>query len=254
MFTTNHSKKFLAAAIVAAGAFTGLLTSTSANAALVSGTATISLNGNWNSSTLASGWSPTTFFDDTFNSTAINGTTAGGTAISGATSSPHLQLAINTNMTTITNAGGTIQATTMDASNSAVGQIGLSGAFRLTTPSASTFLSAEDFQLKQVGGTWNLVGVSGFGPGTFLQLVNVVDNLATTGTLDGDLQFLPDAANGVGFTWATFLSASGPALTTNFGHLSIAPAAVPVPAAVWLFGTGLVSLLAGACRKSGLAI
>jgi len=159
-------------------------------------------------------------------------------------------LPINTNTTTITNAGGTIQATTMDTSDSTVGQIGLSGAFRLTTPQASTYLLPADFQLRQVGGTWNLVGVSGFGPSTFLQLVNVVDNLASTGTLDSDLQFLPDAVNKVGGTWANFLSADAIAKATTFGHLSIAPAAVPVPAAVWLFGSGLLGLTGFARRKT----
>lgn len=245
----NQKKKPLfRCSITGISMFAAVLLCENANAALVTGTATISLNGSWTSTTLSGGWNPTAFFDASFNSTLINGSTAGGTPINGPSSSPHFQLPINTNTTTTTTAGGTVQATTMDTSDSSVGQIGLSGAFRLTTPQASTYLLPEDFQLRKVGGTWNLVGVSGFGPSTFLQLVNVVDNLATTGTLDGDLQFLPDEVNKVGGTWANFLSADATAKTTTFGHLSIAPAAVPVPAAAWLFGSAVVGL-AGAARR-----
>lgn len=250
-FNALQNTKFASLAVILAAS---ILQPGTASAAQVSGTATISLNGAWTAAMTTNGWTPTTFFDAAFNSTGINGTTTGGTAISGATSSPHLVLDINTNTTTIANAGGTIQATTMDTSNSTVGQIGLSGAIRLTRPAASTYLLAQDFQLRQVGGIWNLVDVSGFGEATFMQMVNVVDNLATTGTLDGDLQLLPFSANAVNFPWGSFIGATTTGKTTTFGHLSIAPAAVPLPASAWLFGGALVSLLGRFRRKHAIAV
>lgn len=229
-----------------------------ASAALVSGTATIALNGTWNSSFLASGWAPTTYFDSSFNNTMITGTLAGGTAISGYTGV--FEAPINTNTSTIVIGGfgtaGTIQATTMDTSNSSVGVIGLSGAFRFTAPSLTTYLSSEDWTLQKIGGTWNLVDHSpGFPDNTLFQLVNVVDNLATTGMLDGDLQFLPDPAHQAGgFSYSGFLGASGAQLSTTLGHLSIAPvAAVPLPAAAWLFGGALLSLFGVNRRKNSVA-
>jgi len=36
------------------------------------------------------------------------------------------------------------------------------------------------------------------------------------------------------------------------GTFNLAPAAVPVPAAVWMFGTGLLGLLGAARKKSAI--
>ena len=245
-FNALEKTKFAGLAVVLA---TSVLLSESASAALVSGNATFTLNGTWGPSFIA--YYPTTFFDASFNTTAIDNTTTGGTAITGGAGT--FVSPINTNSTT-TNYGGTIgtlQATTMDTSDSSVGQIGLSGAFRLTTVGGpSPYLTTQDWYLKKVGGTWNLVDNSpGFGQNTFAQLVNVVDNLAGAGTLVGDLQLLPDAVNIINYTWGAFLGADATKKTTTFGTLSIAPAAVPVPAATWLFASGLFGLI-GAARRN----
>ncbi|WP_367156048.1 hypothetical protein [Methylomonas sp. HYX-M1] len=223
--------------------------SETASATLISGNATITLNGTWDSGFLRSGYYPTTFFDASFNTTALDASTTGGSEITGGSGT--FVSSINTNSTKINyGAAGTLQATTMDTSDSNVGQIGLSGAFRLTTVDGpSPYLTPQDWYLKKVGGTWNLVDNNpGFGQQTFAQLVNVVDNLASAGTLVGDLQLLPDATNIVGFTWGRFFGADATQKTTTFGTLSIAPATVPVPAAIWLFASGLFGLI-GATRK-----
>lgn len=242
--------KFAALAVILAGS---ALLSETTNAALVAGNATFTLNGTWNAGFLAAGYYPTSFFDASFNTTALDATTTGGTGITSGSGT--FVSSINSNTTTINyGAAGSLQATTMDAGNSSVGQIGLSGAFRMTTTSGpSPYLTVQDWYLKKVGGIWNLVDNSpGFGQQTFAQLVNVVDNLASAGTLVGDLQLLPDAVNKVGFTWAAFLGVDASQKTTTFGTLSIAPAAVPVPAAAWLFGSALLGVLGLKRRGAGI--
>lgn len=222
-----------------------------ASATPVAGIATLTTdNVNWNAA-FAGLFSPTRFFDAAYNLQPLNNLSPGGTPMTGRSST--LQLEINATAATIGPVSGrTVQATTMDYSDSAAGQIGLSGAVLLNGVFGD-WLMAQDFSLKQVNGTWNLVDNGGLGSNTLAQLVNVVDNLATTGMLDGDLQLLPDPSNSVGFTWSGLLTANGetPNNTLTMGHLSVAP--VPVPAGLWLFAGALASLFGVNRRNKGLS-
>ena len=112
----------------------------------------------------------------------------------------------------------------------------------------------NDFDLEKINGVWNLVTYSaGFGSNTFLQLTNVSEVFNGVGelTLSGDLIFGNGAnahPNAYG-SWGQFIEAYGQPVSANtvVGTFNLAP--VPVPAAVWLFGTGLLGLL-GFTRKS----
>jgi hypothetical protein len=250
VFTTNQSTKFLSVAILAASAFAGLLASSSASAALVSGNATLTID---NASVAASnpnGWFFQTFWDANNNALPINGSTTGGTALS-ATGSNNLLLPVNTNTTTqvlsTVTPGRTLQATTMDASNTSVGQIGLSGGLRMRDPSLSSYLAPYDFSLVKTSGQWSIRSFDNqFNYGPTFALTNVSESLDTNGALllSGDLTWLAG-----GFTWATLLGAN---TSTVIGHFSLAPAAVPLPAAVWLFGSALMGVLGIGRRKSAV--
>jgi hypothetical protein len=238
------------------GTAASLLAPAPASAALVSGTATITID---NSAFAASsvnagggypnGWIVNTFWDSSYNTTGISGSAAPGAVLS-TTGSTAMSFPVNSNTTTISypsagTYGRTVQATTMDASNTSSGQIGLSGGWLLTSPGGSGILTPYDFSLTKTGSTWNIRTFdNAFGSQNFLTLANVVESLNGNGELllTGDLKWTG--------LWASLVGANTSAVVGSF---SLAPTAVPVPAAVWLFGSALAGLLGLGRKKAGLA-
>lgn len=245
----KHVFKFVVSNVITLSVLIGLLVPVTVNAALVSGEAHISFDNTAFSA--ASGFSVTRFYDASYNTSKI------GTidAAAGTDVVTNLVFPVNSNTSTITYAteNRTVQATTMDATDTTTGQIGLSGALKINHPILGG-LQPYDFDLEKINGVWNLVTYSaGFGSNTFLQLTNVSEVFNGVGelTLSGDLIFGNGAnahPNAYG-SWGQFIEAYGQPIAANtvVGTLNLAP--VPVPAAVWLFGTGLLGLL-GFTRKS----
>jgi hypothetical protein len=247
----NNSYKLVAAGVMAFSALSGLLAPATAGAALVTGDATITLDNTAVAASNPAAWFFQTHWGYSDNALTINGSTTGGTALS-TTGSTALLFPVNTNtVTQVLNAvvpGRTLQATTMDASNTAVGQIGLSGGMRLRDPGLSTYLAPYDLSVKKIAGTWNIQTFDAqFNYASIFALSNVSESLNGNGELQlsGDLSW----ASG-GFTWASLLGAN---TSTVIGSFNLAPSAVPVPAAVWLFGSGLLGLLGAARRKTAVA-
>jgi hypothetical protein len=236
--------------LVAAGilAFSAMATN-NVHAAPVTGNATITIDKTAFAST-SNGWDIPHFFDASFNEVAINGSTPGGT-----TSTSNMLFSVNTNSSTISYAAvnRTLQKTTMDSNDASVGQIGLSGALTMFHPSLGN-LAPYDFSLQKYSGTWNLVTHDqSFQGTTFFQLTNVSESVDVNGqlALAGDLIWGTNFGSTThpspfGLTWASFLQVPTQSRSTVVGHLSLA--AVPVPAAVWLFGSGLLGL-AGISRR-----
>ena len=239
------------------GVATSLLAPSPASAALVSGTATITIDNTAFSAASANagigfpnGWPVRRFWDSTNNTTGINLDTAGGTTFEPAGSAGPMVLPVNTNTSTIgyPSAGArgrTVQATTMDASDTSSGQIGLSGAWLLSSPPAySAYLSPYDFSLVKTGGTWDIRTYdTSYGYNNFLELANVSESLNGNGELllSGDLKWASGA-------WAAMVG--GANTSTLVGTFSLAPSAVPVPAAVWLFGSAMAGLFGIARRRA----
>lgn len=239
--------KLATAGVLAFTAFTGLLSPATASAALVSGTASITIDNTAFAASNFYGEYVQTFWDASNNNLGITGATTGGTnlALSGSTA---MLFPVNTNLVTTACPacgpyGRTLQATTMDASNTSAGQIGLSGAWRINGPGG--VLTPYDFRLIKTAGTWNISTFdTAFGYQNFLTLANVSESLNGNGELllSGDLKLTG--------LWATLMGANKDAVVGTF---NLAPAAVPVPAAVWMFGSGLLGLLGVARRKSVVA-
>lgn len=260
MTNMNYSIRNLAlTGAVVFGSVTGLLAPTTARAALVTGDATITIDNSAFSS--VTGWTVDTFFDASFNTTAINASTTGGT-----TSTSNMLFPVN-NTTTTTFYGNPpnryLEGTTMDTANTAAGQIGLSGALRMSVPGnpGAGVLTPYDFTLQKFNGTWNLVSHDfTFQGTTFLQLVNVSESVNGSGelSLSGDLILGGGAGPNTypsifGLTWSSFLGVPTAFQNILVGSLNLAPSAVPVPAAVWLFGSALAGMVGVGRRKSALA-
>ncbi len=249
----NNSFKLAATAGVMA--LTGML-APAANAALVTGNATITIN---NTAFAASsvnvpagypnGWIVTKHWGPSDNLLGISGSTTGGTTLS-TTGSTAMDFSVNTNTTTNSyptagTYGRTEQATTMDAGNTSVGQIGLSGAWLLTSAGGSGVLAPYDFSVVKTAGVWNIKTFdNGFSTQNFLKLTDVSESVNGNGELllSGNLKWTG--------LWAGLTGANTSAVVGTF---NLAPAAVPVPAAVWMFGTGLLGLLGVARKKSAIA-
>jgi len=235
-----------AAGVFALGALTGLLAPATASAALVTGTATISIDNTAFTASNIWGEYVETFWDASYNNTGIGRTTTGGLTLP-TTGVTAMAFPVNTNTVTVSNPsagayGRTLQATTMDASDTSTGQIGLSGAWRIMGPGG--MLTPYDFRLVKTAGTWNIGTFDTvFNYQNFLQLTNVSESLNANGQLllSGDLMWTS--------LWATM---AGAKTNVIVGSISLAPAAVPVPAAVWMFGSGLLGLLAAARKKSSV--
>lgn len=231
-------------------AFTALLVPATASAVSVTGIATITLDNtafraaNAYEVYLEKHWGP----ED--NSLDITRNTTGGTSI--AAEGPTATLfPVNTNSTTVeltppcsscdpNSFGRTLQATTMDTSDTSTGQIGLSGAWRLNSPYG--VLTPYDFSLAKTAGIWNIRTYdSSYGYQDFMTLSNVSESLDLNGMLmlSGDLK------------WANALwpMMAGGNINAVVGTFSLTPAAVPIPAAGWMFSSGLLGLL-GLIRRN----
>lgn len=245
------SKKSFAIAVLTFGSALGSL---AGSAATVTGTATITID---NTAFAAAsvyaggypnGWIVNTFYDSSYNTTGITSSTVGGETIA-PTGPTAMLFPVNTNSTTIAypsagDWGRTVQATTMDASNTSVGQIGLSGGWALSGQPG--FLSPYDFSLTKTGSTWNIrTNDTGFGYQNFLVLANVSESLNGNGELllSGDLKWTG--------LWASLVHADTSAVVGTFSLTPSAP--VPVPAAVWLFGSAMAGLLSLGRKKSSIS-
>ncbi|MEQ1638215.1 MAG: hypothetical protein ABL903_16165 [Methylococcales bacterium] len=162
------------------------------------------------------------------------------------------------------------QATTMDNSNTSVGQIGLSGAMLNYNvgPVHTNYLENQDMSLLKVNNVWNLVTHDSVGGAqTLYQLAaGYSEGLDASGnlTLSGNLIW-GDGANavtvigtGVGGVpnlspWANFMRVPANERNTVIGHLELNVSAVPVPGAVWLFGSALAGLVGYRRKKAVLA-
>lgn len=247
--------KLATAGVFAFTALTGLLAPATASAAVVSGNAVITID---NSAFTASsinvgggypnGWIVNKFWDASYNTSGISGSAAGGLALP-TTGSTAMNFAVNTNSTTISypaagTYGRTVQATTMELSDGIQSseQIGLSGGWLLTSPGGSGVLAPYDFNLKKnSSGVWNIQTYdNAFSFQNFLKLTDVTESI-----VGGEL-YLSGNLKWTGL-WAGLVGANQ---NTVVGTFNLAPAAVPVPAAVWMFGSGLLGLLGVSRRKA----
>ena len=239
--------KFATAGVLAFSALTGLLAPVSASAALVDGEATFTINNDALKASNLFGLYLEKHWGPSDNNLAIDKFTVGGTDIA-ATGSSTTLFTVNTNTTNVDcptcgTYGRRLQATTMDSSDTSIGQIGLSGAWRLDSMAGK--LTPYDFNLTKTGGVWNVRTYdTSFGTQNFLTLTNVSESLNTKGQLQlsGDLKWATNTGD-----WGQRFLANG---NNIVGSFNLTPAAVPVPAAVWMFGTGLLGLLGVSRRKS----
>jgi len=247
--TFNNQGSFKAKHLLTVGilALTGLVASTSANASLVSGNATITIDNTAFIAANGYGNHVETHWGASDNTLGIDAATAGGTTLS-LTGSNAMSFAVNTNTTTIDYPlagayGRTVQATTMDTSDTTVGQIGFSGAMRINGPGG--VLTPYDLRLVKTAGTWNISTYdNAFGSNDFLTLSSVIESVNGNGELllSGNLQLTG--------LWKGMLGAD----SSIIGTFNLAPSAVPVPAAVWLFGTGIIGLVGAGKRKKLQAV
>ena len=230
----------------------GLFVSQSAHAAAITGgNATLSINNTAFANSGAYGFYIANTYDASFNNTSMYSNTApsGGSSF-GLTDTSVLTMQVNTNTITTFNASvnRSLQATTMDPLSTGSGQIGLSGALYLRSNSIPGYMSAFDFDLINKAGSWllqsNDAGWSPSNPALgFLELTNVTQSINNGQfTLNGNLAWDPNGA------WAPMFGASG----GNLGTLSLTAqvSSVPVPAAVWLFGSALAAFGLTGRRKT----
>lgn len=249
----KNQLKLFSAGLLAFSALASLVTPVTANAALISGTASISINNTAVSTSNAGGWFFEKFWGADDNTLALDGDTTGGIALS-TTGTTTLYTIVNSNNTTISYPtagayGRTVQATTMNSSDTSTGQIGLSGGLRMRDSGLSTYLAPYDFSLsKDVIGDWFIKTTdTGFGTVNLFKLGGVSESLDTNGNLllSGDLYWA------TGFGYASLIGAD---TSTVLGNFELAPSAVPVPAALWLFSGALVSLIGIGRKKTAVAV
>jgi len=252
--TFNSQNSFKAKQLLTAGvlALTGLMASSTASAGLVTGTASFTIDNTAVSTSTAGVFHFDRHWGAVDNALEINASTLGGT--SGVTAYSNTDVLtfsapVNTNVADIDHSNAvpevirSTQGTTMDTSDLSTGSIGLSGALRLNGPSG--ILTPFDFDLYKSGVDW-VIGSNGAGfpPANVFSLVNVVETLNVNNELElsGDLKW-----SGAGLSYA---GAFGFDTNTVIGSFSLAPSAVPVPAAVWMFGSGLLGLVAARRKKA----
>ncbi|MEQ1638213.1 MAG: fibronectin type III domain-containing protein [Methylococcales bacterium] len=145
----------------------GLLAPALGNAATVTGMATISINNPALKTATISSYYPagtivSAYFDSTHDNDTITLVAPTATTVISATSTSQFsQFPVQpaTPPATTNPANRFPQATTMDTTNTAVGQIGLSGAMRNTNAVApyTNYLQNQDFSVQKINGVWNLV-------------------------------------------------------------------------------------------------
>lgn len=245
----KHSFKLASAGILVLGSLSGLLAPAIAEAGLVTGQVTMTIDNAAVASAIPSPdqWAFNNFWDASYNGVRIDTDTTGGTVIN-PTDKKSYMLPINVNGTTSSQGNGrTLQATTMDATNTSVGQIGLSGAFRMGPAGGGTYLGPYDFSVQKVAGQWDIYSHDpNFGAPALFRLGNVSESLNAQGQLllNGDLFFSTKP-----YSWNLLLLGS---TSIKLGTFSLAPTVVPVPTAVWLFGSGLLGLLGVSRKKAKL--
>ena len=243
--------KFVTAGILAFSALTTMLIPATASAGLVTGNAIFNIDNDAVAASLAvgnPGYKFTKHWGAGDNAIAIDGTDGVDTTTIPATGITSLSFGINTNSSDIVHSGvdRVTRATTMDTSDTSVGQIGISGALQLSNGTGSVF--PKDLYIEKAADVWNVQGpFTGFGDPTLFTLTNVSESLDVNGELllSGDLFW---ASAGLNWTAVTQADAS-----FQIGTFSLAPSAVPVPAAVWLFGSGLLGLIATGRKKARIA-
>ena len=130
--------------------------------------------------------------------------------------------------------------------------------FLLSTLSFGTLLAMFDDSDQSYTGSSlaitvpEIVGIAGpTGSGDFI----ATNESAATLTLSGSDQFILGISTDGGSTWSgdtsvTYLGANAYTVSFSDGSvLEVDVQVIPVPAAVWLFGTGLVGLVAVARRR-----
>lgn len=233
--------KLVTSSVFAATALVSLLIPATASAGLVSGDAILTFDNDAVKASIPADYVFVKHWDAANNSIVIDGTGGTSVPVAGTTA---LTFAVNTNTSDIVHAANdrVERATTMDTSDTSVGQIGLSGALQLANGGS---LFPKDFYIVKAAGTWNIQApFTGFGDPTLFTLKNVSESITGSGelSLTGDIHWAT-----AGYNWTAVTGGDG---LIKLGTFSLNP--VPVPAAVWLFGTGLVGLFASR-RKNSVA-
>lgn len=181
------------------------------------------------------------YFGTGFYNQAITGTSP--TAVdSVAVPSTNLVAGIN-GASVVPVAGRSHKPTTLNFNSSlldgtATGQIGTNGVIRISSDIAAglagAYLLWDDIAMDYTGGNWAMFTEDGFfGKNYLFDLSNLNETIVGNAlTLTGDLSLAT--------SWAGFLGANA---GTNLGSFTLQTTVVPVPAAVWLFGSGLMGLL-----------
>ncbi len=248
---TNFKKHSFKLAAAGAIVLTGLLAPVTANASIVSGNSFFTFDNTGFAASNSYGDTVKKYWGASDNLLGIDGATTGGTTLSDTGSTGPLSFLVNTNITTISHPasgtfGRTEQATSMDSGNTSVGQIGLSGALRLNNATATGLVTPYDFSLLKTAGIWNIRTYdTAFGYQNIWKLDNVSESLNVSGELllSGDLKWTG--------LWSTLVGAN----TSVVGTFNLAPvSAVPVPAAFWLFGSGVLGLTGFGRKKLAMAV
>ncbi len=162
------------------------------------------------------------------------------------------------------NGSGTITGSLSNAGNfnpgNSPGLLSVNGDFTQSANGTLTIelgglLSGSEFDIVDVGGTANLAGTLNLdlfdlGGGPFTPGLGDTFDFLTAETITGGFDLLTLAALGNGLGWQLDY------LYDEIGTIDVARmtvvsvSAVPVPAAVWLFGSGLIGLIGMAKRKA----
>ncbi|MEQ1638214.1 MAG: fibronectin type III domain-containing protein [Methylococcales bacterium] len=245
----QHSLKSTIAGVLAFSAAASLMVPSLVSAAPVSGAATLSINNPVFASVTTSAFYPvgtiiSAYFDSTHDNDTITLTAPALTIDIPATSTDQwLVFPVNspTPPASTNPANRFPQATTMDTGNTAVGQIGLSGALRNTNANTpyTNYLQFQDFSVEKINGVWNVVTHDNVGGAeTLFQLVNPAEALDVNGnlTLSGDL-VMGDGTNAYTLygrngptipglsPWVNFLQVLPAQYNTVVGHFNLQPLA-----------------------------
>lgn len=255
---------------VTAGCFTlalsgGLLVPSLANATTASGAAIINID-QAALGTIPGAWYLEDYMDSSYNSTKLNGAVIpdphpGNGPLTQAEANG-LQFSINGASISSGIPERILQPTNWDSVSNPTGQIGLSGVLRIRATGVNGYLNFQDLSLKYDAAKVNQGGFGesgwfltanepnfplGFGVHPAIDLVNV-----TQSDVNGQLSLTGDLIFG-NEDWSNLLFnfPAGPgARNAVFGNISIS--AVPVPAAVWLFGSALLGLTGFKRRTSNV--
>ena len=172
----------------------------------------------------------------------INGDIAFGTAI-GAFWTPADNL-LNTGTATTANADGIVFNDGIDASPIDEGVV--TSAFGDYAGTLGTFVDFNDFVFDPLATGTQLWTFTSGGTHSFsMSTINIISQTANSISLEGAGIASIDGFDDTGGDFSLTLNQNGQA----FSFSSSAAVVVPVPAAVWLFGSGLLGLVVTARRK-----